>query len=185
MCLAKEEICRTCYANQSNHAAMPNICVLHCWGWTAFPGRSTCCRCAGTLQEDVLSVTWPCRSCQGAEGPHAKEWKLQSHRSLRVVQLTVQVHHLHVFAAAWQDCSIKNRPAIQSPALCAQRCGQDPSCSNGIDGSGVGFAKSWRLGWLRCSNTELGKCKTHCNGCMDVAWGLGRKPEHETLCFSV
>lgn len=49
----------------------------HRCGWTAFPGRSTCCR-----------------SCQGAEGPHAK------------------------------DCSIKNRPAIQSPALCAQRCGR-------------------------------------------------------------
>ena len=30
-------------------------------------------------------------------------------------------------------------------------------------------------------------CETQCNGCMNVAWGfvLGRKPEHETLCFSV
>ena len=28
-------------------------------------------------------------------------------------------------------------------------------------------------------------CKTHCNGCVSVAWGLflGRKPEHETMRF--
>ena len=31
-------------------------------------------------------------------------------------------------------------------------------------------------------------CKTHCNGCMNVAWGLiwgESRPEHETLCVSV
>ena len=30
-------------------------------------------------------------------------------------------------------------------------------------------------------------CRSHWNGCMNVAWVmfLGRKPEHETLCFSV
>ena len=28
--------------------------------------------------------------------------------------------------------------------------------------------------------------ETHCHGCMNVAWAMfcGRKPEHETLCFS-
>ena len=34
---------------------------------------------------------------------------------------------------------------------------------------------------------KLCVCRSHWNGCMNVAWALllGRKPEHETLCFSV
>ena len=36
---------------------------------------------------------------------------------------------------------------------------------------------------------DEGRCKMHCNGCMNhescMGYVLGRKPEHETLCFSV
>ena len=39
---------------------------------------------------------------------------------------------------------------------------------------------------MRFLNLQIG-CRLHWNGCVNVAWAyvVGRKPEHETLCFSV
>ena len=57
----------------------------------------------------------------------------------------------------------------------------------------VGGVRRWRETWhhitIHSCNAGLAtsRCKMHCDGCMNVAWGFvtGRKPEHETLCFSV